>query len=159
MLGNQYFMAGRFEEATSCFEATLAKHPGDLRVRRQLIVCNVFSVHLDTALENLKILLEELGPQSQDWLRDPGNKLDIEIFFEWLRNSSTNRDSREYMLSAAILMLFFKPGIAWAYFLHAREIIPEMSSLIDEILNLISSQNRVRPDILDSEAGPEELNP
>lgn len=151
MLGNQYFMAGKFEEAIPCFEATLARHPEDTRVRRQLIVCNVFSAHLDTALENLKTLLEELGSQSQSWLRDPENKIDVEIFFDWLRNTSAKRDSQEYLLSTAILMLFVKPGIAWAYFLNAKEVVPDKSSIIDEILNLISYQNKVRPGILNAE--------
>lgn len=59
MLGNQYFLAGRFSEATTQFERTLLLDPKNNEVKKKLIICYIKQNELKLALKIFTSLISE----------------------------------------------------------------------------------------------------
>lgn len=62
MLGNQYFLVRRFHEAAIHFEKTLLVNPGNLDVKKKLIICYVQLSEVKLALKLfIELISENIG--------------------------------------------------------------------------------------------------
>ncbi len=59
MLGNQYFMARKYEDAEKQLEETLAKEPANKSIRKKLIICYTQTGQISRALQTFLSLIKE----------------------------------------------------------------------------------------------------
>ncbi|MCG8607594.1 hypothetical protein MJD09_21745 [bacterium] len=140
MLGNQYFMARRFEDAIPCFENALRKTPSDPGIMKHLIGCYVMTGNIEGALHNLGDLLARGIAKGIDPLPDAEEDAFRQMLAEWYRKPPRTQSRFEYLLSIAILTLLCEPELAPAYFKEAQKLAPK-HELLREISEKVTSHN------------------
>lgn len=128
MLGNQYFMAGKFKDAIPHFETRLEKEPDDWRTTKNLVVCYLAEEALDEALTLLKTLLQQAPAYEMVWKRQDTCPC-RDVMADWMKNPHTRMGRLGYLLSMGILSLFCEPELAEIYFKQAEDIAPDMELL------------------------------
>lgn len=59
MLGNQYFLARRYREATNHFEKTLLLDPTNYKIKKKLVICYLQNKQINLALKLFASLISE----------------------------------------------------------------------------------------------------
>jgi len=59
MLGNQYFLARRYKEATNHYEKTLLFDPTNLKIKKKLVICYLQNNQIKLALKLFASLISE----------------------------------------------------------------------------------------------------
>jgi tetratricopeptide (TPR) repeat protein len=136
MLGNQYFMARKFEQAIPQFELTLQKHPDDLRSLRKLIISYIATEKIKRALDRMKHFLKLVPKDYFETEIVDENCPCPEIIEQWFANPPTSLSRSEYLISMGILHLFCGRKDSQAYFNEAKMVAPEIE-MIDDILKVI----------------------
>ena len=105
MLGNQYFLSRKYCEAIRELEDSLIKDPSNKSIKKKLIVCNVKTGRVKTALE----LFEQLIIEDAYFIINTDPILDDcpcpEIIYE-IENSSVYVEEKEKEISLGILWLY-----------------------------------------------------
>jgi tetratricopeptide (TPR) repeat protein len=136
MLGNQYFMARKFEQAIPQFEMTLQQHPDDLHTLRKLIVCYVATEKIEQAVNQLKHFLKLTPKDYFETEIGDQNCPCPEIIEQWSAHPPKTLSRSEYLISMGILNLFCGQKESWSYFREAKAAAPNMH-IIDDILQAI----------------------
>lgn len=136
MLGNQYFMARKFEQAIPHFETTLEQYPDDLRILRKLVICYVASESLKRALDKMELFLKSAPKDYFETEQRDENCPCPEIIDRWSVNPPKALSRYEYLIAMGILDLFCGHKRSRSYFHQARKIQP-LEHIIDDILEAI----------------------
>jgi len=146
MLGNQYFLARRYENAVDAYKKVLNKDNGNKSVRRRLIICYSQVNRIDEALDVFISLVEDdvdyiinTDPVGEDCpcpelVSDLENKLDKE-----------NADRNVYV-QLGMLWLFCSPKKSIDHFATALSFDPDNGKLKHVHQLLVSHFNHMMTD-------------
>lgn len=137
MLGNQYFLARKYAQATAEYERTLAACPGNKVVRRKLIVCYTQIGRIEKALAIFKSLVMEDIAFIIDTAENDEDCPCPEIIHDMEARLAENESSLDYHLILGMLWLYCDVANAQKYFKIARQ-FEDKQDMIDLILNRIA---------------------
>ncbi|NIS24475.1 tetratricopeptide repeat protein [candidate division KSB1 bacterium] len=139
MLGNRYFLTGKFNEAIPHLEKTLSTHPDEVATLKKLMICYVASENIERALTKLDVLLTHVPEQL--FTGKPGNN-DCpcpELLEQWTATPPGTLTSLDYLLGMGLLALFCDVGLASRSFTEAKKLAPDME-ILDKVLKLCAAQ-------------------
>jgi tetratricopeptide (TPR) repeat protein len=124
MLGNQYYLARRFKEATSQFEKSLLIEPNNVNVKKKLIICYLqindikmsLKIFADLISKDIDVILDS-DPRRDDC---PCQQMIIEI-----ENFPSNLKEAERKTALGILWLYCDILISHKYFNSLLESEPD----------------------------------
>ena len=138
MLGNQYFLARKYDLAIETFKKVLIKEPENNKVLCKLVICYTQTGKIQKALEIFTSLLKE----DIDIIinRDP-IKDDCpcpEIVYELEAQVAENQDSLDFFLVSGMLWLYCDLNKSLQYFKRAQDLAKNDTNLKYIIMKLTS---------------------
>ena len=122
MLGNQYFMARKYEEALIELSDHYKDNPDDKTTQRKLIICNAITGKLDRALE----IFISLVANDVDFILDSDPIRDDcpcpEVVFELEDDLTIDKNSADYYKNLGMLWLYCDLHKSIEQFEHSLEL-------------------------------------
>lgn len=121
MLGNQYFLARKYDKAAEMLEKALIADKANKAIRRKLIICYAQNGQVDKALDTFVSLIKD----DKDFIINT-NPIDDdcpcpELVYDMERKFSDNQQSIDYLLVLGMLWLYCNKEKSVQYFEQAYE--------------------------------------
>ncbi len=154
MLGHQYFLARRYDQAAWHLEKALQTHPGDRLIRRKLVVCYVQLGRIQRALEFLLSLIKE----DIDFVLNTDPVADdcpcSQMVYELEQKISLKEASVNELLALGILWLYCDIHRSRDYFQRALARETPRKEIVESILTILKTRlnrklNQRRPNSME----------
>jgi tetratricopeptide (TPR) repeat protein len=136
MLGNQYFLARNYSRAYEEFEKALSSNPGNIKIKKKLVVCYTQTGKIVKAKE----LFFDLISKNINTIIDTDPLIDDcpcpDLIARLENDLSINEDSYEYRVALGIIWLYCDAGNSLQYFIEARKLNPN-DSILEQIVNVL----------------------
>lgn len=132
MLANQYFISGRYQEASYQYDEVLKIHPENYLVKKKLVLCYIKTCEIDNALT----LFTELIKSNNNIIFK--NEISIypqickDIIYD-IENFNSNFTPKEKYLILGILYMYCDFKIAKGYFQKLKNLLPNDDNLLTTI--------------------------
>jgi tetratricopeptide (TPR) repeat protein len=159
MLGNQYFLARKYDLARTELQTSLLKDAKNKGICRKLIICYTQTGEIDRALEIFLSLIKE----DVDYIINTDPIDDDcpcpEIVFDLEKEIPNNKNSKNFTLTLGMLWLYCDLKKSIDYFINAQRLATN-DSTIKSILIFLNSRfdqknktqnksNQIREEVLD----------
>ena len=158
MLGNQYFLARKYDLARTELQASLLKEAKNKGIRRKLIICYTQTGEIERAMEIFLSLIKE----DVDFIINTDPIDDDcpcpELVFDMEKEIPNNKNSKNFALTLGMLWLYCDLKKSIQYFKDARK-LESKDSTIKSILIFLNSRldqnirqnksNQIREEVLD----------
>lgn len=115
MLGNQYFLVGRYYDAIKELENALVSDPSNNQIKKKLIICYIKTNEIEKAFD----IFNQLINQDISLIFESNNLNDncpcSEIIYE-LENANIIKDQNQNNLALGMMWLFFNAKNSINYF-------------------------------------------
>lgn len=115
MLGNQYFLVGRYYDAIKELENALVSDPSNNQIKKKLIICYIKTNEIEKAFD----IFNQLINQDISLILESNNLNDncpcSEIIYE-LENANIIKDQNQNNLALGMMWLFFNAKNSINYF-------------------------------------------
>lgn len=137
MIGNQYFLVGRFCDAISELEKALAADPLNNHIKKKLIICYIKTNEIEKAFN----MFNQIIKQDIYYLLESNHINDkcscSEIIYE-LENTNIIKDQNQNNLALGMMWLFFNAKNSINYFQKVKGV-----ESIKPVINLIENSQKL----------------
>jgi tetratricopeptide (TPR) repeat protein len=133
MLGNQYFLARNYPAAQIEFEEAFLKQPGNISIKKKLVICYTQTGKLKEAIK----LFSELVNENIEFIINTDPALDDcpcpELIDKIEKHNHQTESSFDHLLTLAIIWLYCDENKSLEYFQKLQTLEPNNSLISNSI--------------------------